>query len=73
MKDHGLGEMRDDSLRAVDDFAVFFSSMHVLKFIQLDASFCFSEQAARSIGWLSSFVAFTSMALTGLPREIVES
>ena len=30
MKDHGLGEMRDDSLRAVDDFAVFLSSMHVL-------------------------------------------
>lgn len=50
VNDHWLDEMRDDSLRAGDDFAVFLSSMHVLKFMQLDASFCFSEQAARSIG-----------------------
>ena len=49
MNDHWLDEMRDESLWAGDDFAVFLSSMHVLKFMQLDASFCFSEQAARSI------------------------
>ena len=70
MNDHWLDEMRDESLRAGDDFAFVLSSMHVLKFMQLDA--LRSKQQGLSI-WLSSFVAFTSMALTGLPRIIVES